>query len=83
MALGLRYGPTKGGDLEGKERIYGRVRELVKRFEARHEHSHCRDLLGGEIRTPEGYARAKEQRVFLERCPNYVRDAAGFAEELL
>jgi C_GCAxxG_C_C family probable redox protein len=58
MLLGLRYGADGGAD--AKKRCYEKVRELVAGFEARHGSSECRTLLGFDLGTPEGVARAHE-----------------------
>jgi C_GCAxxG_C_C family probable redox protein len=67
MLIGLRYGTDGGPD--AKKRCYEKVRELVGRFEERHGSSECRALLGLDLGTPEGVARAHES------CGRFVEDA--------
>jgi C_GCAxxG_C_C family probable redox protein len=67
MLLGLRYGAGGGG--EAKKRCYERVRELVAEFEARQGSSDCRTLLGFDLGSPEGVARAHAS------CGRFVEEA--------
>ena len=82
MALGLRCGGTSP-DREAKERIYAKIREFADRFRARNGSLLCRELLGCDISTPEGYEAAKQGGLLTTTCPNYVRDAAEILEETL
>lgn len=77
MVLGLRFGGATP-DREAKERVYARVREFADRFKARNGSLDCRDLLGCDISTPDGYEMAKN--LFTTTCPKYVRDACEILE---
>jgi C_GCAxxG_C_C family probable redox protein len=83
MVLGLKVGPRSVDDEEVKERLYRRTRELLDRFEERHGSILCRELLGHDISTPEGLEKARSSGVFGERCPEFVRDAAALAGDIL
>jgi len=82
MVLGLQYGPVSAQDCAGKERTYAQVREFVRRFQARHGTVVCRELLGCDISTPEGFQRAREDQLIRTRCPRFVRNAVAILEEL-
>jgi C_GCAxxG_C_C family probable redox protein len=82
MVLGLRYGGTSP-DREAKEVTFAQIGEFVDRFKARHGSLKCRDLLGCDIGTPEGYRLAREKNLFGTTCPKFVRDAVAILEEML
>jgi C_GCAxxG_C_C family probable redox protein len=77
MLLGLRHGMGDGADQEAKKRCYDEVRKLVERFEARHGSTECRALLGADLGTPEGVARAHEV------CDAFVAGAVEIVEAML
>jgi C_GCAxxG_C_C family probable redox protein len=79
MAIGLKHGPVSA-DREAKAAVYARVRSFAEQFCARHGSVACRDLLGCDIGTPEGLARARESGVFREVCPRLVRTACELLE---
>ena len=83
MVIGLQLGNTTAEDQESKERTYQLVREFVRRFAARHGSIKCRELLGCDLSTPEGWQRAREQGLFTTRCREFVRDSAQIVAELL
>ncbi len=83
MAIGLARGMRTAGEAQVKEEVYGLVREFADRFTRAHGALACRDLLGLDIGTPEGHARAKEQNLFATRCTGYIRAAVELVEEML
>ena len=83
MAIGLKYGKTKTGDEEAREKTYELVEEFVKKFKSRHGSIVCRALLGYDLSSPEGRKAAYEQGLFTTLCPQFVRDAAEILEEIL
>lgn len=83
IILGLKYGATRSDDSKAKEETYAQVREFVQRFIDREGSSVCKELLECDISTPEGYAQAKEQKLFSTRCKELVRSAAEVLEEML
>jgi len=82
MAIGLARG-GRPSERDAKEAAYGAAREFMRRFGERNGAVACRDLLGCEIGTPEGYERAKRAGSFDTLCPKLVRDAVEILEELL
>jgi len=82
LAIGLsrKYLPE---DRAAREATYALVREFTRRFRALHGHLRCRDLLGHDISTPEGYQTAADSGLYETLCPQLVHDAAQIVEELL
>ena len=83
MVLGLRYGATTTDDRVGKERTYERVREFIARFKAHEGSATCRELLGCDISTDEGFQEARRRQLTTTLCPRFVREAAEILEEML
>jgi C_GCAxxG_C_C family probable redox protein len=82
MVLGLRSGGDAGGNPQAKAELYKRAREFVRRFEACHGSTICRDLLGCDVGTPEGLKQAEGCELFETLCPRLVRAAAEILEEM-
>ena len=80
MALGLKYGETAPG---GFKKTAPLIEEFAERFKAQHQSINCRDLLGCDLRTPEGLQTAKEKNLFATVCTGAVADAATILNELL
>ncbi len=83
LILGLKYGATSATDKEAKDKTYALCRELVNQFTARNQSIRCKDLLGCDISTPEGYKLAADKMVFRTICPKLVKDAAEILEQLI
>ena len=83
MAIGLKYGKSRADDNESRDKTYALVQQLAARFRALHKTVLCRDLIGCDISTPEGYEDAKQRRVFLDICPGLIADAVKILEEIL
>lgn len=83
MVLGLKYGHSKVGELKKKEKANQITKDFVEKFKSRNGSVMCRELLDCDISTPEGRNKAIEEKLFIEICPNLVRDSAEILEELL
>ena len=83
MVLGLKYGNSKVGEIKKKEKAYEITKEFVERFKSRNGTIMCKDLLNCDISTFEGRNKAIEEKLFIEICPNLVRDSAEILEEFL
>ncbi len=81
MVLGLGHGNFDIENLESKEGAYRITREFLKKFKKKNHSILCRDLIGMDISTPEGIAKARKEGVFTEMCPKFVRDASEILEE--
>ena len=83
MVIGLVHGMTKKGDLPQKERSYETIRQFAEKFKARNRTLVCRELMGVDVSTPEGFAESKAKNIARTVCPKFVRDAAEILEEML
>ena len=83
MVIGLVHGMVKKADLQQKELSYDYVRKFAEKFRERNKTLECRELMGVDVSTPEGFAAAKEKNISRTVCPKYVQDAAEILEELL
>lgn len=83
MAIGLKYGKSKADDNESRDRTYALVQQLAARFRSLHGTILCRDLIGCDISTSQGYEEAKQKKVFLDICPGLVADAVKILEDIL
>ena len=83
MVLGLKYGHSKVGELKKKEKANQITKDFVEKFKSRNGSIMCKELLNCDISTPEGRNKAIEEKLFIEICPNLVRDSAEILEKLL
>ena len=84
MVLGLKHGFCMSAEpQQSKETIYALVRTFSETFENIHGSIMCRQLLGGDISTAEGYAMANEKGLFRTLCPKYVEDSIKILEAML
>jgi C_GCAxxG_C_C family probable redox protein len=80
MALGLTQREISP---EGKEKTYEVCRQFMRAFEDRNGSLLCSGLLGCDISTPEGRAKAHQDGLTHARCTKFVRDAVEIVESLL
>jgi C_GCAxxG_C_C family probable redox protein len=83
MVLGLQAGTSDPQGKAAKEAAYQLAERFHQRFEARHDSILCRELVGCDIRSPQGLALARAEGRFESRCPHFVQSAAEILEELL
>ncbi len=80
----LVLGLARGADTPaGKEDIYRLSQEFMRRFENNHGTLLCRELLGCDISTPEGWQEVKRTGKSTTICRSLVRDAAEILQVLL
>ncbi len=82
LALGLKYGRTQGDQDFGP--CMGQTQQFMGWFAERFGSTHCNDLLGCDVSTPEGQAEAKQR--FEEGnvpCLDYCREVAAYLEKAL
>ena len=83
MVLGLMYGETHAGDREGRLRT-DRLNDLMMdRFSRANGSCLCNELLGCDVRTPEGMQYARDHHLFTEFCPKMVASAVDILESIL
>lgn len=68
---------------QAKEKTYELVREFADRFNDRHGSLVCRELLGCDMSTPEGFQEATERKLSATVCAELVRDAATLIEQMV
>jgi C_GCAxxG_C_C family probable redox protein len=83
MAIGLRNGYSIADNKESKEEPYRLIREFGDRFRAMHGSLECRELLGCDISTPDGYKTAADMGTFRTLCPRFVESAVSIVEKMM
>jgi C_GCAxxG_C_C family probable redox protein len=83
MALGLKYGNDIQGDSEAKNLTYDKVNLFLQKFTEKHGTTICKELLGHDMSTSEGYEYIHTHSEIEEKCTSIVMDAAEILEELL
>jgi C_GCAxxG_C_C family probable redox protein len=83
MALGLRYGGATIKNPNAKAEVYAKVKQFTDAFKARHGSIVCRDILGCDISTPDGWAEAQARNFHTEICPKFVDDAISILDEMM
>lgn len=84
MAIGLTQSdisPEK--NRSEKEKTYEVCRCFMRAFEGRNGSTLCSELLGCDISTPLGLAKARQEGLFHSRCKKFVRDAVEIVESML
>lgn len=83
LVIGLFVGSTGPDEKEAKELTYDLTREFLARFVEKNGTVSCTELLGCDLSTDEGLARAREQNLTRTLCPRYIEDAVEILEEVL
>lgn len=83
MVLGLMYGQSDKDDLESRIRTNKVNVEMMDRFAQKCGSYNCNELLGCDIRTPEGVQYARDNNLFTEFCPQMVANAVDVLEEII
>jgi C_GCAxxG_C_C family probable redox protein len=81
MAIGIKYG-TNEPSVEKRLRAYELANKLYKRFEKKHGSVLCRELIGYDLSNAEELDKARKERVFEEKCANFVRNAVEILAEV-
>ena len=82
LAIGLKSGQARLEDKDDKQACYALTKEFIARFRLDHGSIVCRDLLGYDISSPEGYAQAEQANLFNTTCVDIVRQAVLLLEEM-
>jgi C_GCAxxG_C_C family probable redox protein len=72
MAIGARYG-TNVASAEKRQQSYRLSQALYRQFEVRHGTVYCKELIHYDLSNPEELEKARETKVFEEKCAYYVR----------
>jgi C_GCAxxG_C_C family probable redox protein len=83
MVIGLKFGTVDTKDNAAKEKTYKLAQEFMSKFKDQNGSLVCKNLLGCDLSTPQGYQYAKDQKLFDTICPKYLRDAADILDVIL
>jgi len=83
MVIGLRYRNSDIDDQENKDLTYEIGKKFIDKFESVNETIKCKELLGCDISTSEGYEKATSNNVFNDLCPKFVKDSAEILNTIL
>lgn len=83
LVIGLAHGKIRPDDNAAREKTYALVQQFICEYTAKHGSIDCTDLIGHDLSSSDGYARARDERLFLTRCPVLVRDAVEILEKIL
>jgi len=83
LVIGLMVGSAGPDEKEAKDLTYDLTREFVERFAERTGSVSCTELLGCDLSTDEGRARARRDNLTRTLCPRYIRNAVELLEEVL
>ncbi len=83
LVLGLKLGRTQPVDPQAKEATRQAVRELFADFARRQDSCMCSEIVGIDMTDPDQVARAREEGLFRQRCPDAVADAAEIVQQML
>ena len=78
MVLGLAH-----GDPKSRMPAYGNGEHFLNAFREANGSWTCNDLLGCDVRTPEGVQHARDSHLFTEFCPKMVASAVEILEEIM
>jgi C_GCAxxG_C_C family probable redox protein len=83
IIIGLHYGRTLPSDNQAKEKVFGLVRKFTDEFKKQKGSIICKDLMGCDLSTPDGFKYAGDHNLARTICPELVRTAATILEPLL
>jgi C_GCAxxG_C_C family probable redox protein len=83
LVLGAKFGNADPADTARRDKAYAAAAGLVDAFRREHGTVLCRELTGFDLRDAQQLQRAREQGVFADRCPVFVKTAAAILEEML
>jgi len=73
MALGIKYGDNEPS-LQKRLKAYKLAQKFYKQFEKNHGSVLCRELIGYDLSDPKELEKARKEKVFEEKCTNFVRN---------
>jgi len=83
MVLGLRHAHAMAEDpAAGRDKVYGRVQDIMRRFRARFGHLDCATLTGCDMTTPEGRQSFHDRGLHTGLCASLVAGAVEILEEM-
>lgn len=82
MAIGLRYGNVKSGDIQTKSVVFEKRAEFMRRFAEMNGKVNCPDLLGQRIDTLQDLFLTRSTGLY-SKCPGYCVNAVRILEDML
>ena len=83
MAIGLRYGNVKSGDLGTKSQVFAKRDEFIRRFQEMNGNVKCPDLLGRRVDTFDELMLLGATTDVFKNCRRYCVNAVKILEEML
>ncbi len=83
MVLGLVHWKAEVPSMEEKSKVSEQIRAFAREFKRQHGCIGCKDLLGYDLSTPDGYKQAADKGAFVTVCRPVVEDAVKILEKLL
>ncbi len=83
LVIGLKFGRTQAKDLEAREKTYEKILDFIDQFSSKNGSTVCKELLGHDMSTPEGFQRAKDAGLFETLCPKLIQSSGEILEKIL
>ena len=84
MVIGLKYGHFDPEQLQAqKEVMMAKSGEFRKKFFEKHPTCNCKELLGHDVSTPEGFRVAIESGRMMSFCPQLVKEVIELLDEII
>lgn len=83
MVIGLKYGRIRAEDREAREKTYEKILEFIDVFTSKNGSTVCKELLGHDMSTPEGFRKAEEAGLFDSLCPKLIQSSMEILEKIL
>ena len=83
MVIGFKRAALDPKDMQAKLDAHRIAQAFLTSFAARHRSLLCRDLLGCDIATPEGFKQVQDQNLHATVCAPLVASATELIEQLL
>jgi len=83
MLIGLKYGKIKAEDAESGELTSSAANQFITKFKESNGSIMCKELLGCDISTPEGWNLAEKKGIFSDFCPKFIQSSIEILEEIL
>lgn len=83
MAIGIRYGNVKSGDLKTKSDVFAKRDEFIRRFAEMNGRVKCPDLLGRRVDTFDELILLGATTDVFRNCRRYCVNAVKILEEML
>ena len=82
IAIGLRFGNDRAGDISAKDLLFRKRDEFMRRFEEMNGARNCPDLLGRRVDTIQDLIVTRPTGLYC-RCPGYCVNALRILDDML